>query len=107
LGIALLGSVLTAIYQADLRRALTGVDPALVEAARQSPGAAYESAAEAPDAVVTVVLDAVALAFGHALSITVLIGAVVLVIGAVLSWRLLPGHGGDLAEFTPDHGEQP
>lgn len=100
LGIALLGSVLTMAYQAGLRQPVEGVDAAVAQAARQSPGNAFESAAGLPDQVAVALLDSVAAAFQQALSLTVVLGAVILALGAVLSWWLLPRRGQELAEFS-------
>lgn len=99
LGIALLGSVLTAIYQAQVGGRIDGVSPAALEAARQSPGTAAEAVHGLPAEPAAALLAAVTDAFGQALSATVLLGAAILVFGAALSWWLLPRHGSEVAEF--------
>ena len=101
LGIALLGSVLTAVYQATLGLP-SGVPERIAAAAEESPGEAFESVTAAPPALAEEVVTAVQTAFTHALSVTTLVGAAILVIGAVVTWRLLPGKDDEVAEL-PKH----
>ena len=92
LGIALLGSVLTAVYQGTL--ALPGQVPHdVAESAAESPGEAFESLTALPPALAEQVAATVREAFTHALSVTTLAGAAVLVVGAFATWWMLPGKG--------------
>lgn len=90
LGIALLGSVLTAVYQSTLRLP-PGLPQDVAQGAEQSPGEAFEKAAGLPPDAAQGLTDAVHVAFTDAMQVTTLAGAVVLVLGAVMAWRLLPG----------------
>lgn len=90
LGIALLGSVLTAIYQRSLALP-PGLDAAVTKAAIESPGGAYEAAPGLPAALGQALEEAAHTAFQHAMSVTTLVGAVVLFVGAVVAWWCLPG----------------
>jgi DHA2 family multidrug resistance protein-like MFS transporter len=90
LGIALLGSVLTAVYQGTLNLP-DGVPERIAAAANESPGEAFEAMAGLPDGLRAALTDAVQVAFSDAMRVTTLAGALVLVLGAVVTWRLLPG----------------
>jgi DHA2 family multidrug resistance protein-like MFS transporter len=90
LGIALLGSVLTAVYQADLT--LPGSVPSdVAAAATESPGEGFEAMKGLATEVSAPVTEAIHAAFTHALQVTTWVGAAVLIVGAVVTWRLLPG----------------
>ncbi|MEZ5184217.1 MAG: MFS transporter [Candidatus Nanopelagicales bacterium] len=99
LGIALLGSVLTAVYQGALR--VPGAVPGPVaEAANESPGEAFEAMAGLPEQTVTGLTEAVHAAFAQALQVTTLVGASVLVVGAFVTWYLLPGREESVTEMA-------
>ena len=90
LGIALLGSVMTAVYQ----RALTvpaGLPEDVSQRALESPGEAFEAMAGLPADLIGTLTSAVHTAFTQALQVTTLVGAGVLVVGAFVTLRLLPG----------------
>jgi DHA2 family multidrug resistance protein-like MFS transporter len=99
LGIALLGSILTAVYQSALV-----LSPDLPEgtasAAAESPGEGMQAAAELPAPVADGIVAAIHAAFTQALMVTTLAGAVVLFAGAMLTWRLLPGKGEAVDEMA-------
>jgi DHA2 family multidrug resistance protein-like MFS transporter len=90
LGIALLGSILTAVYQGTLKLP-EGVPERVAAAANESPGEAFEAMAGLPAELTAALTDAVQVAFSDAMRVTTLAGAAVLVLGAVVTWRLLPG----------------
>jgi DHA2 family multidrug resistance protein-like MFS transporter len=79
LGIALLGSIATAVYRSQLHTALpTGLRP-------QTLGAATETAATLPDRVGTPLLDAARDAFTQGLHLAAIVGAAVAVLLAVVA----------------------
>jgi len=90
LGIALLGSVLTAVYQGALK-VPGGLPPEIAAAANESPGEGFEAMAGLPPDLVASLTEAIHAAFTEALQVTTWVGAAVLLIGAGLTWRLLPG----------------
>ena len=79
LGIALLGSILTAVYQGTLR-VPEGCER-VAAAANESPGEAFEAMAGLPDQLTMALTDAVQVAFSDALRVTTLAGAMVLIPG--------------------------
>ncbi len=99
LGIALLGSILTAVYQGSLA-VPAGLPAGVVAAANESPGEAFEAMAGLPADLTTGLTDAVHVAFTEALQVTTLVGAVVLFFGAVVTWRLLPGRSEAVTEMS-------
>lgn len=99
LGIALLGSVLTAVYQATLILP-DGVSPKISEAANESPGEAFEAVAGMPDGASADIISGVQSAFTEALSVTTLVGAAVMFFGAFVTWRLLPGKDAAVNEMS-------
>jgi DHA2 family multidrug resistance protein-like MFS transporter len=99
LGIALLGSVLTAVYQGTLRLP-DGLPVEVAEAANASPGEAFEVMGGLSPEVAARLTEAVHVAFTQALQITTWVGAVVLVLGAVAAWRLLPGKNAAVNEMV-------
>lgn len=99
LGIALLGSILTAVYQGTLKLP-EGVPERVAAAANESPGEAFEAMAGLPDQLTMALTDAVQVAFSDALRVTTLAGAMVLILGAVVTWRLLPGRDGAVNEMV-------
>ena len=99
LGIAILGSILTAVYQATLILP-SGVDDGVASAAMESPGEAFEAVQRLPDDMAQQVVTAVEGAFTHALSVTTLVGALVLALGAVATWWMLPGKGEIVDEMS-------
>lgn len=98
LGIALLGSVLTAVYQSHLLLP-SGLDPAIAQAAVESPGSAYELAAKLPEPVSSALVESAHLAFKDAMTITTLIGAGILLIGAFATWWCLPGRSEEITSL--------
>jgi DHA2 family multidrug resistance protein-like MFS transporter len=105
LGIAILGSIGTAIYRGGMARAsLQGVPPEARRAARDTLGGAAAAAARLPDQVGAHLLEAARAAFAHALQVTVAICAVVSAMTAVLvvvTLRRLPTSNADV-ERQPD-----
>lgn len=99
LGIALLGSVLTAVYQATLRLP-DGLPAEIARAANQSPGEAFEAMGRLPADLADRLTEAVHVAFTQALQVTTWVGAVVLAVGAVAAWRLLPGKDATVNEIV-------
>lgn len=90
LGIAILGSILTAVYQSRLRLP-PGLGAKVTEATIESPGGAYEAAPGLPETIQRALIEAVHVAFRDAMSFTTIVGSVIIVIGAGVTWYLLPG----------------
>jgi DHA2 family multidrug resistance protein-like MFS transporter len=88
LGIALFGSVLTAVYTGAVA-APAGVDPAVAAKARESLGGAVEAAGALPDGVGSALADTARTAFVHGLSLASVLAAGLVVVGTLVAWRLL------------------
>ena len=104
LGIALLGSIGTAVY----RRAMTGAVPSSVapdsaEAARATLGGAVATADSLPPALAATLLDPARDAFVQGLQLGVLVCGVLVLATAVLAWRQLRG-GGAAAALEAETG---
>jgi DHA2 family multidrug resistance protein-like MFS transporter len=90
LGIAVLGSIGTALYRGAMTSAnVPGVSRDVSAAARDTLGGATAAAAQLPHLVGVQLLEAARAAFSHALQVTALICAVVSTLTAVLAWALL------------------
>lgn len=104
LGIALLGSLITAIYRGDMASAsLPNAPSEAIEVARSTLGGAVAIAERLPGDAGVQLLHVAQQAFTHALIWTAAIGAIVLALTALLAfrllWRIPPGAGapaGDL-----------
>jgi MFS transporter, DHA2 family, multidrug resistance protein len=70
LGVAILGSIGTAVYRGDLDDALVGLPPGAQEAARDTLGGAVAVAGQLPESAATGLLDAAREAFTHGLQLT-------------------------------------
>lgn len=103
LGIALVGSVATALYTGGL--ALPGgLSPAAAEQAGQSLGGAVEVAGDLPGALAGPLLATARGSFMHGMNVSALMAGALLLTAAGLAWRLLRGLPG--ATGLP-HAEQP
>jgi DHA2 family multidrug resistance protein-like MFS transporter len=90
LGIALLGSVITALYGGAMAGvAIPGVPPDAVSAARSTIGGAVATAALLPEATGAELLGAARTAFARAFTVTALIGAGISIGVAALAVVLL------------------
>ncbi|HEY3668926.1 MAG TPA: MFS transporter [Polyangiaceae bacterium] len=90
LGIAVLGSIGTALYRSSLAATtIAGVPPEARAAAEDTLGGANVVAARLPPAARVLLLDAARAAFASALHVTALICAVVAALTAVFSWVAL------------------
>ena len=90
LGIAVLGSVGTAVYRREVVEGLpAGLSPAAGEAARDTLGGAVAAAAQLPDPVSAALLVAAREAFVQGLELTAVVGAAVLAGIAVLVFVVL------------------
>ncbi|RZL93146.1 MAG: MFS transporter [Variovorax sp.] len=90
LGIALLGSVIVAIYRHAMSdAALAGVPPAVAAAARSGLGVAADAAAALPGPAGAALLDASREAFARAFEVTASISAAVALAAAVLAAVML------------------
>ncbi|MDT0328623.1 MFS transporter [Nocardiopsis lambiniae] len=97
LGVALLGSVLTASYRSHL----TGVEdvpPGAVDAARETLGGAANSAADLGGATGTALMDAARAAFTSGMHLTSVIAVVIVTAAALQAWLLLRGRGNPAVE---------
>src|SRR5919106_1140393 len=85
LGVAILGSIGTAIYRGDLGAALpAGVPPEAQEAARDTLGGAVAAARQLPDSAAADFLDTARDAFTHGLQVTALASVLVAAATAIL-----------------------
>jgi MFS transporter, DHA2 family, multidrug resistance protein len=90
LGIAVLGSIGTAVFRSDVIDAVpNGVPPAAAEAARDTLGGALAVAQQLPDRVAAALVEAAQAAFTNGLQVTAAIGAVVAIGIAILATTLL------------------
>ena len=90
LGIAVLGSVVTAMYRSQIAAAVPGdVPSAVAEAARNTLGGAVAIAGSLPDHAGAVVLGAARHAFTDAVILTSAVNAVLAVLAAILVGTLL------------------
>jgi DHA2 family multidrug resistance protein-like MFS transporter len=90
LGIAILGSIGTAVYRADMRDAIpAGVPPAAADAARDTLGGALAVGEQLPQGIGATLLETARAAFAHGLRVTAVIGVVVAVSMAVVAARFL------------------
>jgi DHA2 family multidrug resistance protein-like MFS transporter len=102
LGIAILGSVLTAVYRSALRLP-AGLPGGAGHAARQSVSGAAQVAAGLPGPSGDALTRAACLAFTHSLHITTLAGAALLAVGALAALRTLR----DVPAVLPDPDADP
>jgi DHA2 family multidrug resistance protein-like MFS transporter len=90
LGIAILGSIGTAVYRGAMADAVpAGVSPEIAEAARSTLGGAVATVARLPDHLVTALLDTARQAFTAGLQLSALIGAIIAMALAVMAVVLL------------------
>lgn len=89
LGIALLGSLHTALYRGHLTLP-TGVADDIAERARESLASAMTAAAGAAPSSSEAIIDASRSAFTGAMQTTSAVTAALLLAAAVVSWRLIP-----------------
>lgn len=89
LGIALLGSLHTALYRGHLTLP-TGVADDIAERARESIASAMTAAADAAPSSSEAIIDASRTAFTGAMQTTSAVTAALLLAAAVVSWRLIP-----------------
>ncbi|ASU83171.1 MFS transporter [Nocardiopsis gilva YIM 90087] len=99
LGVALLGSVLTAVYRLQLGD-VAGVPADSMNAAQDTLGGAVNVAADLPSDTASALLDAARTAFTDGMHLTSAIAALLVVATAAMAWRLL-------RRPTPAAGETP
>jgi MFS transporter, DHA2 family, multidrug resistance protein len=107
LGIAVLGSLGTAIYRAGVAEAVpAGAPTALTESARDTLGGAVAAAARLPDSVGDLLLAAAREAFVDGLRLAALVSAAIAVVAAVVSLTVLrhvrPGEPDSQAGPAPE-----
>jgi EmrB/QacA subfamily drug resistance transporter len=93
LGVAVLGSVLNAVYSARVSDALVGLPPPAAAAAGDNLQAAYGVAATMPGDGGATLLAAAEQAFVEAMDATVLVAAALVLLGALIAAVWLPSHG--------------
>ena len=97
LGVAIVGSIMSSLYSAQLGDALPEDVPAPVaEAARESLGAAVEVSGELGAGVALAAQEA----FVDAMSIGSIVVAVAAALGALVAWRFLPAREAEQASDT-------
>jgi len=89
LGIAILGSIGTAVYRGVMRDTALPVPPDAMEAARGTLGAATAVAGQLPGEVGNALLDASRSAFVQGFELTAVLGALTMLASAVLAARML------------------
>jgi DHA2 family multidrug resistance protein-like MFS transporter len=90
LGIAVMGSIVTAIYRGEVASALpVGIQPEAAEVARSTIGGAVSVAEQLPGTLGAELLDSARDAFAHAFDATAAISAVIAIGVAVLAAALL------------------
>ncbi|MFC5661452.1 MFS transporter [Kitasatospora misakiensis] len=102
LGIALVGSVVGALYAGRLT-VPAGTDPAAAAQAGESLGGAVEAAHGLPATLAGPLLDSARTAFVHGVNAAGMLAGALLLGAAVLAWRLLRGLG-DRAATAPAAG---
>jgi DHA2 family multidrug resistance protein-like MFS transporter len=86
LGIAILGSIGTAVYRSDLAASLpAGIPPAAAAAAQDTLGGAVGVAAHLPAPLAGALLDGAHLAFVHGLHLVAGISAIIAITGAIVA----------------------
>ena len=109
LGIAVLGSLATAVYRSQVTANLPpNISAEIAHAVRETLGGAVAAAGQLPDAVGLPLLDAAYNAFVSGLQVISLIGAVVMIGLALLTVTILRrveigGETGDSPELEPDN----
>ncbi|CAM3675481.1 MFS transporter [Nocardiopsis rhodophaea] len=88
LGVALLGSVLTAVYRLQLDD-VAGVPADSMNAAQDTLGGAVNVAADLPSETATALLDAARTAFTNGMHLTSAIAAALVIATAAMAWRML------------------
>ncbi|MEU6485597.1 MFS transporter [Streptomyces sp. NPDC046887] len=108
LGMALLGSLGTAVYRREVEEG-SAVPPEALDAARETLGGAIAVARELPGTTGEALLSAAREAFVHGMQAAAVGGAALLVTGAVLAaWWLRDGRcAPDCGRPAPDGGGQP
>ncbi|MEC3895431.1 MULTISPECIES: MFS transporter [Nocardiopsis] len=97
LGVAILGSALTAFYRAHLTE-IDGVPTAATDAARETLGGATNAADQVGGAAGATLLDNAQLAFTNGMHMTSTIAVVIVLAAAVQAWFLLRGQGNPAVE---------
>jgi MFS transporter, DHA2 family, multidrug resistance protein len=106
LGIAVLGTVGTAVYRGQVTDAIpAGVPPGPAAAARDTLGGAVAVADELPDSLAADLLDAARDAFTDGLHLAATLGAAIAIAAAVLAAAMLPRTWAGPVEEAHDRGE--
>ncbi|PWV57354.1 MFS transporter [Nocardiopsis sp. L17-MgMaSL7] len=100
LGVAVLGSVLTAFYRGHLTE-VDGVSDSATEAARETLGGAANTAADLGGPAGEALMDSARLAFTDGMHLTSAIAVVIVLAAAAQAWFLLRGHGNPAVD-TPE-----
>lgn len=105
LGIAVLGSVLSSIYRADIVRRLASVPIEVRDQARSSVVATFHAAdgaaGQGDGALAQLLRDQGKAAFGHAFGRTMLLGSAVIFLNATIVWTLQGRHRSAVAPEVP------
>ncbi|WP_017588991.1 MFS transporter [Nocardiopsis ganjiahuensis] len=97
LGVAVLGSVLTAFYRVHLTE-VDGVPGAATDAARETLGGAANASAELGGSAGAALMDSAQLAFTNGMHLTSAIAVVIVLAAAAQAWFLLRGRGNPAVE---------
>jgi len=107
LSIAVVGSVMYAIYAARLGDAVASLPAEAREVARDSIGAAVQLAASLPQDEAVALSAAARSAFTDALGLAVLIGAGFSLVGVLIVARFMPAHGTNVSEHDDSSMPEP
>lgn len=97
LGVAVLGSVLTAFYRTNLAE-VDGVPAAATDAARETLGGAATAANQVGGGAGAALMDGARAAFTDGMHLTSTIAVVIVLVAAVQAWFLLRGRGNPAVE---------
>ncbi|MGQ4269215.1 MFS transporter [Nocardiopsis changdeensis] len=112
LGVAVLGSALTAFYRSHLTGP-EGVPADAVDSARETLGGAANAAADLGGASGAALMEAARTAFTSGMHMTSAIAVAIVVVAAVQAWLLLRGRGNPAVEqpeppvLAEQHGQEP
>ncbi len=107
LGVAIVGSMLSSLYESNLNSRLPAAVPTQVrDAADQSVGAALQVSAQL-GRVGAPLADAARESFVYAMSRASLVTAAVALVGALLAWRFLPAHAAEAAVLDLEAAADP
>ena len=101
MGIAIIGSIMNALYASKVANAVTALTPEYAEAAKNNVGAAVKIAESLPGESGQALFSAAGKAFADAMGEVGIISAVVMAVTAVLVLVFMPSRAENGAETKP------